>query len=108
MNREAAKQEVRNSWKRLYPADRKGKGIVCPLCGSGSGTHGTGITENPKKPGQLKCWSCNFQGDIIDLIQQDTGADYNKAANWLLTETHPELIDEWLTPDQAKTLKEAL
>ena len=38
----------------------------------------------------------------------DTGADYNKAANWLLTETHPELIDEWLTPDQAKTLKEAL
>ena len=79
MNREAAKQEVRNSWKRLYPADRKGKGIVCPLCGSGSGTHGTGITENPKKPGQLKCWSCNFQGDIIDLIQQDTGADYNTA-----------------------------
>lgn len=79
MNREAAKQEVRNSWKRLYPADRKGKGIVCPLCGSGSGTHGTGITENPKKPGQLKCWSCNFQGDIIDLIQQETGADYNTA-----------------------------
>ena len=38
----------------------------------------------------------------------DTGADYNKAANWLLTETHPELIDEWLTPNQAKTLKEAL
>lgn len=79
MNRDAAKQEVRNSWKRLYPADRKGKGIVCPLCGSGSGTHGTGITENPKKPGQLKCWSCNFQGDIIDLIQQETGADYNTA-----------------------------
>ena len=79
MNREAAKQEVRNSWKRLYQADRKGKGIFCPLCGSGSGTHGTGITENPKKPGQLKCWSCNFQGDVIDLIQQETGADYNTA-----------------------------
>lgn len=79
MNREAAKQEVRNSWKRLYPADRKGKGIICPLCNSGSGSHGTGITENPKKPGQLKCWSCNFQGDVIDLIQQETGADYNTA-----------------------------
>lgn len=79
MNREAAKQEVRNSWKRLYPADRKGKGIICPLCSSGSGSHGTGITENPKKPGQLKCWSCNFQGDVIDLIQQETGEDYNTA-----------------------------
>ena len=79
MNREAAKQEVRNSWKRLYPADRKGKGIICPLCSSGSGSHGTGITENPKKPNQLKCWNCGFQGDVIDLIQQETGADYNTA-----------------------------
>ena len=79
MNREAAKQEVRNSWTRLYPADRKGKGIICPLCSSGSGSHGTGITENPKKPNQLKCWNCGFQGDVIDLIQQETGADYNTA-----------------------------
>ena len=35
-------------------------------------------------------------------------ADYQAAARWLLTESHPELIDEWLTAEQAETLKAAL
>ena len=39
---------------------------------------------------------------------QDNNADYEQAARWLLTESHPELIDQWLTPDQAETLKAAL
>ena len=81
MDRDTARQEIRGSWKRLFPADRKNKGIICPLCGSGSGKNGTGITENRQKPGQLKCWNCGFQGDVIDLIQQQTGADYNTALN---------------------------
>ena len=79
MQREDARQEIRRNWKRLFPADRKNKGIICPLCNSGSGEHGTGITENPRKPGQLKCWNCGFQGDVIDLIQQARGTDYNTA-----------------------------
>ena len=81
MDRDTARQETRRNWKRLFPADHKGKGIICPLCGSGSGKNGTGITENPKakEPGQLRCWNCGFQGDVIDLIQQNTGADYNTA-----------------------------
>lgn len=79
MDRDAARQEIRRNWKQLYPADGKGKGIICPLCGSGSGHNGTGITENPRKPGQLKCWACDFQGDVLDLIQQERGADYNTA-----------------------------
>ena len=79
MDRESARQEIRRNWKRLYPADKKGKGIICPLCGSGSGSNGTGITENPKKPGQLMCWACGFQGDVLDLMQQSTGADHNTA-----------------------------
>lgn len=78
LNREEARQEIRRSWRQFYPADRK-HGIICPLCNSGSGSKGTGITENPQKPGQLKCWSCGFTGDILDLIQQETGADYNTA-----------------------------
>ena len=81
MDRDTAKQEIRGSWKRLFPADRKNKGIICPLCGSGSGKNGTGITENPKSPGQLKCWNCGFQGDVIDLYQQRDGSDYNTALN---------------------------
>ena len=79
MNRDDARQEIRSSWKRLFTADNKKKGIVCPICGSGSGKNGTGITENPKKPGQLKCWACGFQGDAIDLIMQRDGSDYNTA-----------------------------
>ena len=79
MNREAAKQEIRRSWKSLFYADRKGKGVVCPLCGSGQGPKGSGITEDPKKPGNLKCWACDFQGDAIDLIMRRDNCDYNTA-----------------------------
>ena len=86
MNREDANQEIRRNWKQFYPADKKGKGIICPLCGSGSGKKGSGITENPKKPGQLKCWACEFSGDIFDLIQQDKGTDYNGALQYAAAE----------------------
>lgn len=83
MEREQAIAEVRNNWRRLFAADKKNKGIVCPLCGSGSGSKGTGITgdSNHGKPNSLKCWSCGFTGDVIDLIMQHTGADFNTALN---------------------------
>lgn len=86
MDRDGARQEIKRNWRRLYPADHKGKGIICPLCGSGSGQHGTGITENPKKPGQLRCWSCDFQGDVIALYMQEHGVDYNTALSDLANE----------------------
>lgn len=38
---------------------------------------------------------------------QDTQANYETAARWMLT-THPELLDEWLTADQAAQMKQAL
>lgn len=38
---------------------------------------------------------------------QDTKADYGQTARWLLT-THPELLDAWLAPDQAQTMRESL
>lgn len=38
----------------------------------------------------------------------DTNADYEKAAKWLLSESHPELINEWLDETQAAELKNAL
>ena len=76
-------QEIRRNWRTFYPADRR-KGIICPLCGSGSGKHGSGITENPKKPGQLTCWNgaCNFQGDILDLLEQDKGLTFTEAVQY--------------------------
>ena len=38
----------------------------------------------------------------------DTGASYEKAALWLLKDAHPELADEWLSLEQAQTLRAAL
>lgn len=66
-------QELRGAWRSIYPADKSHKGICCPLCSSGSGPQGTGITEDPRRPGQLHCWACGFSGDILDLVQADPG-----------------------------------
>ena len=75
MDREQAKNEIRSRWKELYSADKKGKGIICPLCGNGSGKDGDGIRENPKSRmrGGLICFKCGFSGDVFDLIQQEQG-----------------------------------
>lgn len=40
---------------------------ICPICGSGSGPHGTGITS--KDGIHWKCFgSCGYYGDVIDWI----------------------------------------
>ena len=78
MDRDRAKEAIRESWRQFYPADKKG-GIVCPICGSGGGPHGTGIVEDKKRPGQLHCFSCGFDGDILDLLQQERGLDFKAA-----------------------------
>ncbi len=78
MDREQAKNEIRSRWKELYSADKKGKGIICPLCGNGSGKDGDGIRENPKSRmrGGLICFKCGFKGDVFDLIQQEQGVTF--------------------------------
>lgn len=85
MNRELAKEEIRNRWREFYPADKKG-GIICPICGSGSGPHGTGISEYKKKPGYLKCFNCGFKGDVLALIQQERGLDFREALEYAAAE----------------------
>lgn len=72
---------------------RKSKGTnmyVCPLCGSGSGKHGTGAFSI-KDGVSWKCFSCNESGDIFDLIGKVHGIqDYSeqmKKANELFGES---------------------
>lgn len=87
LNREEARQEIRQSWRAIIPeytqpARRNVNGetsYICPFCGHG--TNGDGLTRNPRsKDGNgLICFGCGFSGDILDLIQQETGADYNTA-----------------------------
>ena len=46
--REAIEREIKERATEYFERDKSGKGYICPICGSGSGPHGTGITEDPK------------------------------------------------------------
>ena len=94
MDRRTATDEIKARWKELYPADGngRGKGIICPLCGSGSGKNGTGITEKPHSRNHfLKCWNggCSFEqgGSVIDLYMLENGmnpqTDFSRAVDEL-------------------------
>lgn len=96
MNRKDAADEIKARWKDFYPADGKGrgKGIICPICRSGSGENGTGITDGIGKRNRtggiirghfLQCWNggCSFTGgSVIDLYMLDKGiTDFDSAVD---------------------------
>ena len=56
--------------------DKKHKGYICPICGSGSGKNGTGITT--KDGIHFTCWvGCFTSKDIFDIIGLQYGlADF--------------------------------
>lgn len=56
---------------------------ICPLCGHGKG--GDGMTFNPHSASgyTLKCFGCNWTGDIIDLVQTTQGITHNEALSLL-------------------------
>lgn len=77
MNREEARQYIIQRGKERLTPDRSGKGYICPICGSGSGKNGTGITT--KDGVHFTCWAgCFTSADIIDIIGMERGlTDYN-------------------------------
>ena len=87
MNREAredAERYIKEHATDYFQRDRSGKGYICPICGSGSGVHGTGITENPKSNGHFTCWGgdCFRNADIFEIIGKQYGlADFNEIFN---------------------------
>lgn len=93
MDRDEARQAIRDNWRQLIagiarPAKHKvnrEQSYICPLCGNGSGSSGDGLAWNPRSADGdgLKCFKCGFSGDIIDLYQKSTGADYNTALTLL-------------------------
>ena len=111
MDREQARQEVRRNWRTLIKgmtgeAKQRVNGetsYICPVCGHG--THGDGLTVNrqSKDGNSLKCFGggCRFgSGDIIDLYQETTGADYNTALS-LLAEQLGITIDPYRPNDNS-------
>lgn len=77
MNREEARQYISERGRDYLTPDKSGKGFICPICGSGSGRKGTGITT--KDGVHYTCWAgCFTNADIIDIIGLQTGqTDYN-------------------------------
>lgn len=76
MNKEEARQYIIARAKDYLQPDRSKKGFICPICGSGQGKNGTGITT--KDGVHFTCWTgCFTNADIIDIIGQEQGlTDY--------------------------------
>lgn len=77
MNREQAKQYITEHIADYLEPDGSKKGYICPICGSGSGKNGTGITTRDGV--HYTCWAgCFSNADLIDIIGIQYGIqDYN-------------------------------
>lgn len=80
LNREQAREYMRNHATDILKPDRHGKGFICPICGSGKGegrkNAGTGITT--KDGVHFTCWAgCFTNSDIIDIIGLQHGLNEN-------------------------------
>ncbi len=79
MNYRDLKEEILPRWEEILqsitePAKKRGE-YICPFCGHGKG--GDGLRLNPKSSKYgLKCFgSCNFSGDILELIKKQYNLD---------------------------------
>lgn len=81
MDRDRAREQLKGylrSYVESITEKSKGANMYkCPLCGSGSGAHGTGAFS--VKGTSWKCFSCGEGGDIFDLIGAvEHTSDYNE------------------------------
>lgn len=67
MDRNEARNEVNSRAAQYLQRDRSGRGYICPVCGSGGGKSGTGITS--KDGIHFTCWAgCFTNSDLLDII----------------------------------------
>lgn len=52
---------------------------ICPFCGSGTGNHETGALHYYRETNTWKCYSCNENGDVIELYKKIHGLDFPSA-----------------------------
>lgn len=76
MTKDEARQSIIANAGSYLKRDNSKKGYICPICGSGSGKKGTGITTKDKI--HYTCWAgCYTNSDIIDIIGLENGlTDY--------------------------------
>lgn len=82
MDRQEAREKLKGQLRAYVESiTKKSNGAnmyVCPLCGSGTGSHSTGAFSI-KDGTSWKCFSCNEGGDIFDLIGKYEGiADHSE------------------------------
>lgn len=77
MSREQAREYIRENSTDYFSPDKSGRGYICPICRSGSGKKGTGITTTDGK--HFTCWTgCFTHADIFEIIGLEYGiSDYN-------------------------------
>lgn len=107
--REDIERYIKERSTEYFERDKSGKGWICPICGSGSGSHGTGITENPKSKGHFTCWAGCFQNaDIFEIIgKQFNLTDFNEIFI-KACEIFKISLDESYTRPSAETRKSTL
>lgn len=95
---EQLKERIRASWSSYLQPDKSGKGFICPVCGSGSGKSGTGITHPKGDNEHFTCWragGCFSNADLIDIITIKRGlADKNTLDTVPFTERLEAAADE--------------
>ncbi len=100
MNREQAKEEIKRAVKcEDYLTPSKGGMFCCPFCGSGNGPNHSGAVK-VYEDGKFYCHACHKSGDVIDLVMNDSGVDYNEALSILSGIAGVE-IDSY-TPDSSQ------
>ena len=72
----------------ISPTDflEKSKGnslLICPKCGSGTGPHKTGALKYYEDTKKVYCHKCGYKGDLIQVYQDKTGADFKGAVKAL-------------------------
>lgn len=84
MNRETAKERVKQQIKCTDYLERSKNGMYCcPACHSGHGTHGTGAVKYYADTNTWHCHACDTGGDVIDLYEAQEGCTYNEALTTL-------------------------
>ena len=102
MDRDTAKEIIK---QRISCADylEKSKGAnmyCCPFCGSGTGHNHTGALK-VYSDNTWYCHHCEQSGDVIDLIKQKYGTDFNGAFNMAASELNLE-IDRYNAPENPR------
>ena len=76
--------------EELQPSRGERGKYICPICGSGSHGNGSTAALSIEKDGlRAHCFSCNFHGDIFDLVAARDGISLQEATRALIAKYQP-------------------